>query len=89
MYAFQRDFISRIRNKSWLQRLRPLWKKTVSSAKYLARVAFGTALVVSAVVAWLAVVAITSSRDSDRCAAVSGAVAVAVADALLLLTAAY
>eukprot|EP00775_Hariotina_reticulata_P003685 gene3685-3945_t len=66
VYAFQRDFISRIRNKSWLQRLRPLWKKTVSAAKYLARVAFGTALVVSAVVAWLAVVAITSSRDSDR-----------------------
>lgn len=66
MYAFDRDFMSKIRNRSWLQRLRPLWKRTVNVVNYLARVAFGTALIVSALLVWLAVIALMSSRDSDR-----------------------
>ena len=66
MYAFDRDFASKIRNRSWLRRLRPLWKKTVNVVNYLARVAFGTALVASALIVWLAVIALMSSRDSDR-----------------------
>lgn len=66
MYAFDRGFVAKIRNKSWSQRLRPVFKKAVNVVNYLARVAFGTALVVSAVVVWLAVIAITSSRDDNR-----------------------
>jgi hypothetical protein len=69
VYAFDRDFVSAIRRRSWVQRLRPLWKRAVKGINYLTRVAFGTALVVSAVVVWLAVVALMSSgRDNDRCA---------------------
>eukprot|EP00878_Enallax_costatus_P002812 GHUV01003004.1.p1 GENE.GHUV01003004.1~~GHUV01003004.1.p1 ORF type:complete len:653 (+),score=181.31 GHUV01003004.1:192-2150(+) len=66
VYSFDRNFISKIRNRSWLQRLRPLWKRTVNVVNYLARVAFGTALIVSVLLVWLAVVALMSSRDSDN-----------------------
>jgi hypothetical protein len=68
VYAFDRDFVGKIRQRSWLQRLRPLWKRVVNVGSYVARVAFGTALVVSALLVWLAVIAITSSRDDNRCA---------------------
>jgi hypothetical protein len=68
VYAFERDFVSAISRRSWLQRLRPLWKKVVSGVNYLTRVAFGTALIVSALVVWLGVIALMSSgRDNDRC----------------------
>ncbi|WIA33689.1 hypothetical protein OEZ86_006807 [Tetradesmus obliquus] len=66
VYAFERDFVGKIRQRSWLQRLRPLWKRAVNVGSYVARVAFGTALVVSALLVWLAVIAITSSRDDNR-----------------------
>ncbi|KAF8060028.1 hypothetical protein HT031_004966 [Scenedesmus sp. PABB004] len=66
VYAFERDFVSRIRARSWSQRLRPLARRAAAVGSYLARAAFGTALIVSAVVVWLAVLALTSSRDSDR-----------------------
>lgn len=67
VYAFERDFVSAIRRRSWVQRLRPLWKRAVKGINYLTRVAFGSALVVSAVVVWLAVVVLMSSgRDNDR-----------------------
>lgn len=67
VYAFERDFVGAIRRRSWLQRLRPLWKKAVSGINYLTRVAFGTALVVSALVVWLGVIALMSSgRDDNR-----------------------
>jgi hypothetical protein len=69
VYAFDRDFVGKIRQRSWLQRLRPLWKRVVNVGSYVARVAFGTALVVSALLVWLAVIAITSSRDDNRCGA--------------------
>lgn len=71
VYAFDRDFVSSIRRRSWLQRLRPLWKKAVSGINYLTRVAFGTALIVSALVVWLGVIALMSSgRDDNRCVCV-------------------
>lgn len=67
VYAFDKDFVGAIRRRSWVQRLRPLWKKAVQGANYLARVAFGTALIVSALVVWLGVIALMSSgRDNDR-----------------------
>lgn len=67
VYAFARDFRSRIRNRSWLQRLQPVWKKAVNLGAYVARIAFGTALVISVLVVWLAVmVLMTSGRDDNR-----------------------
>lgn len=68
VYAFDRDFVGAIRRRSWVQRLRPLWGRVVKGVNYLTRVAFGTALIVSALVVWLGVVALMSSgRDNDRC----------------------
>lgn len=67
VYAFDRDFVGSIRRRSLVQRFRPLWKRVVKGANYLARVAFGTALIVSALVVWLGVIALMSSgRDNDR-----------------------
>lgn len=67
VYAFERDFVSRIRSRSLLLRLRPLWARVVSAGKWAVRAAFGAALIASALLVWLAVIALTSSRDSDRC----------------------
>lgn len=68
VYAFDRDFVGAIRRRSWVQRLRPLWGRVVKGVNYLTRVAFGTALIMSALVVWLGVVALMSSgRDNDRC----------------------
>jgi hypothetical protein len=67
VYAFDREFVGSIRRRSWVQRLRPLWGRVVKGVNYLTRVAFGTALIVSALVVWLGVVALMSSgRDNDR-----------------------
>jgi hypothetical protein len=66
VYSFDRNFKSTLRNKSWLQRLRPVWQKAQSVGAYLVRVAFGSALIVSVLVVWLAIVALTSGRDNDR-----------------------
>jgi hypothetical protein len=82
VYAFDRDFVGKIRQRSWLQRLRPLWKRTVNVGSYLARVAFGTALVVSALLVWLAVIAITSSRDDNRCVGVCAVMCCSAVSAL-------
>ncbi|KAI8474841.1 MAG: hypothetical protein J3K34DRAFT_517921 [Monoraphidium minutum] len=66
VYAFDRGFKATLRSRSWLQRLRPLAKKAQAVGAYLVRVAFGGALLASVLVVWLAIVALTSSRDSDR-----------------------
>jgi hypothetical protein len=67
VYAFERDFVSTITRRSWIQRLRPWGKRLVKGANYLARVAFGSALIASALVVWLGVIALMSSgRDNDR-----------------------
>jgi hypothetical protein len=67
IYAFDRNFVNKIRNRSWLQRLAPWGKRARSAALYLTRIAFGTALVASVLVVWLAIVALSSSsRDSDN-----------------------
>lgn len=66
VYSFDRSFRSALRNKSLLQRLRPLGRKARAVGAYLVRVAFGSALIASVMVVWLAIVALTSSRDSDN-----------------------
>ena len=40
--------------------------QVAGAANYLSRVAFGTALVTSVAVVWLAIIAILSSSNSDR-----------------------
>ncbi len=66
VYAFDRAFRSRITSRSWMRRLAPLGRKLRDAGAYLVRVAFGTALVASVVLVWLAVTALLSSgRDSD------------------------
>ncbi|KAF6251928.1 hypothetical protein COO60DRAFT_1674245 [Scenedesmus sp. NREL 46B-D3] len=56
VYAFDRDFVAAA----------AVWKRAVNFGSYVARLAFGTALVVSALLVWLAVIAISSSRDDNR-----------------------
>lgn len=72
VYSFEPGFRSTLRNRSLLQRLRPLWKKAQAAGAYLVRVAFGSALIVSVMVVWLAIIALTSSRDSDRWGVTAG-----------------
>jgi hypothetical protein len=73
VYSFDRGFKSTLRNRSLLQRLRPLGKKAQSVGAYLVRAAFGSALLLSVLVVWLAVAVLTSSRDGDRCGAARAA----------------
>lgn len=66
MYSFDRGFKSTLRNRSALQRLRPVLKKAQAVGAYLVRVAFGGALIASVLLVWLAIAVLTSSRDGDR-----------------------
>ena len=66
VYAFERGFRAALRSKSWLQRLRPLGKKAFAVGAYLVRVAFGSALVASVMLVWLAIAALASSSRDDR-----------------------
>lgn len=66
-YVFDPGFVGKIRNRSWVQRLLPWWNRAKSAALYATRIAFGTALVVSVVLVWLAVAVLASSgRDNDN-----------------------
>lgn len=70
VYSFPRSFRSDVSTRSLLLRLRPLWLGAQKAAAYLTRVLFGTALVASIFIVWLAVVVILSGkgdRDNDRC----------------------
>jgi hypothetical protein len=65
--VFDPGFVGKIRNRSWVQRLLPWWNRAKSAALYATRIAFGTALVVSVVLVWLAVAVLASSgRDNDN-----------------------
>ncbi|GBF97383.1 hypothetical protein Rsub_11030 [Raphidocelis subcapitata] len=66
VYSFDRGFKAKLRNRSALQRLRPVLKKAQAVGAYLVRVAFGGALIASVLVVWLAIAVLTSSRDGDR-----------------------
>ncbi|PNW80988.1 hypothetical protein CHLRE_07g338350v5 [Chlamydomonas reinhardtii] len=67
VYAFAPDFRSRLRSRSLLvSTLLPLGRRLGGALSYLARVAFGTALVASVVVVWLAVMALLRGRGDDR-----------------------
>eukprot|EP00197_Chlamydomonas_leiostraca_P015538 CAMPEP_0202866960 /NCGR_PEP_ID=MMETSP1391-20130828/8451_1 /ASSEMBLY_ACC=CAM_ASM_000867 /TAXON_ID=1034604 /ORGANISM="Chlamydomonas leiostraca, Strain SAG 11-49" /LENGTH=595 /DNA_ID=CAMNT_0049546953 /DNA_START=219 /DNA_END=2003 /DNA_ORIENTATION=- len=69
VYELPRDFRTTLTTRSLLLRLAPLGAAASKLGAYLLRVAFGTALIASISVVWLAVIAITSSsrdRDSNR-----------------------
>lgn len=69
VYAFPDDFQTRITSRSLLQRLKPALAAAAAGLGYVSRVAFGSCLVASVVVVWVAVaVALSSSSRDDRCA---------------------
>ncbi|KAG2434769.1 hypothetical protein HXX76_007654 [Chlamydomonas incerta] len=67
VYAFAPDFRGRLRSRSFVVgTLLPLGRRLGGALSYLARVSFGTALVASVVVVWLAVMALLRGRGDDR-----------------------
>lgn len=66
VYNFPRNFKSAIQNRSLILSAQPALKNAWKIAKYLVRVAFGTALVSSIAIVWLAITVLLSSRGSDR-----------------------
>ncbi|KAG2434871.1 hypothetical protein HYH02_012071 [Chlamydomonas schloesseri] len=67
VYAFAPDFRGRLRNRSFVVgTLLPLGRRLGGALSYLSRVAFGTALIASVVVVWLAVMALLRGRGDDR-----------------------
>lgn len=66
VYAFDPGFKAKIASRSWVQRMAPLWGKVKAAAGYVARVAFGTALIASVVLVWIAVTVLLSSRSDDN-----------------------
>lgn len=66
VYSFPPDFRSKLRNRSVLLRIKPALTKLQQVGSYLVRVAFGTTLMASIAIVWLAVAVLMSSRDNDR-----------------------
>ncbi|GFR50351.1 hypothetical protein Agub_g12560 [Astrephomene gubernaculifera] len=68
VYGFAADFRTQLRNRSVQLRAAPLLRRAAAVVGYLTRVAFGTALVASVVVVWLAVLLLLSNagRSDDR-----------------------
>lgn len=68
LYRFDRDFDTKILNKSFaIRTLQPLLEKAAGLAQWLGRFAFGSALLASlAVVAYAAVIAQRSDNDNRR-----------------------
>lgn len=67
VYVFPRDLQTSILSKSLLFRLRGALKVAAGVGEYVVRVAFGSALLTSIVLVWVAVtVLLSSNRDSDR-----------------------
>ncbi|GAX74221.1 hypothetical protein CEUSTIGMA_g1670.t1 [Chlamydomonas eustigma] len=65
VYSFSQDFQTTIRNKSFSLRLRPLVSKIQNGLSLLVRISFGSALFVSILVTFLAILAILSSSSGD------------------------
>lgn len=65
VYAFKPGFRGALRSKSLLQRGRRILNRASGAASYLARISFGTALIASVVLVWLALLVLLSGRDRD------------------------
>ena len=69
LYVLPPDFKARLRNRSLALRLEPAFKGLRAAASYLSRVTFGTALIASVTLVWVAILAIqsgSSQRDDSR-----------------------
>ncbi|KAL6758321.1 hypothetical protein V8C86DRAFT_2599542 [Haematococcus lacustris] len=66
VYAFPSGFRSTLRSRSLLLSAAPLLAQARKAIAYLTRVLFGTALVSSIAIVWLAVVAILTGTSRDR-----------------------
>jgi len=68
VYVFSRNFENTIRAKSLWLRCQPALATIAAGAAYTVRVAFGTALIMSVVLVWAALITLMSSRSdsSDR-----------------------
>jgi len=65
VYVFSPSFAADIQSKSVQLRVRPALGKVKQVAEYLVRVMFGTALVSSIAITWLAILAVTRGRSND------------------------
>ncbi len=69
LYVLPQDFKARLRNRSLMLRLEPAFKGIRAAASYLTRISFGTALIASVTLVWVAILAIQSgsgNRDDNR-----------------------
>eukprot|EP00199_Chlamydomonas_sp_CCMP681_P006225 CAMPEP_0119106186 /NCGR_PEP_ID=MMETSP1180-20130426/3950_1 /TAXON_ID=3052 ORGANISM="Chlamydomonas cf sp, Strain CCMP681" /NCGR_SAMPLE_ID=MMETSP1180 /ASSEMBLY_ACC=CAM_ASM_000741 /LENGTH=214 /DNA_ID=CAMNT_0007091451 /DNA_START=183 /DNA_END=823 /DNA_ORIENTATION=- len=66
VYDFPRGFQSTLQQKSLLFKALPVWRATERALSYAVRIAFGTALVASIAIVWLAITVIASSSNRDR-----------------------
>ncbi|CAI0540010.1 unnamed protein product [Linum tenue] len=65
LYVFPKDYRTKLAAKSFRLKIEPLVDKTKSTAEYLIRVSFGTALVASVVVVYTTIILLLSSRSDD------------------------
>ncbi|XP_057777917.1 uncharacterized protein At5g03900, chloroplastic [Salvia miltiorrhiza] len=66
LYAFPKDYRSKLASKSIKIKFEPLLEKGKMAAEYVVRVSFGTALIASIVIVYTTIIAIvSSSRESD------------------------
>eukprot|EP00252_Welwitschia_mirabilis_P008304 TRINITY_DN2007_c0_g1_i1.p1 TRINITY_DN2007_c0_g1~~TRINITY_DN2007_c0_g1_i1.p1 ORF type:complete len:522 (-),score=95.22 TRINITY_DN2007_c0_g1_i1:346-1911(-) len=65
LYAFPKDYKAKLAAKSLKMKFEPLFDKSKAVAEYLIRVSFGTALLVSIIIVYTAIVAILSGRSDE------------------------
>ncbi|KAL6982240.1 hypothetical protein U1Q18_050571 [Sarracenia purpurea var. burkii] len=65
LYVFPKDYRSNLAAKSFRIKIEPFIEKAKSTAEYLVRVSFGTALIASIVIVYTAIIALISSRSDE------------------------
>ncbi|XP_065878149.1 uncharacterized protein At5g03900, chloroplastic [Euphorbia lathyris] len=65
LYVFPKDYRSKLAAKSFRMKIEPLVDKAKSTAEYLIRVSFGTALIASIVIVYTTIIALLSSRSEE------------------------
>ncbi|XP_052170668.1 uncharacterized protein At5g03900, chloroplastic [Diospyros lotus] len=65
LYVFPKDYRSKLAAKSFRMKIEPFLEKAKSTAEYLVRVSFGTALIASIVIVYTAIIALLSSRSDE------------------------
>lgn len=66
VYGFDPDFRNKLRSRSLLIAAAPQLRRLVGVLLYITRVAFGTALIASVALVWLAITVLLNSRNDDR-----------------------